>query len=104
MHKIASHRTYKPCRNLPNCQFKDQCLFNHNQIKDNEFICFQCGKIFTSISDLMNHRKATHKKNMCIRFKNKICDFTNDKCWFSHETEESATKENEQKITKSTGF
>ena len=72
-----------------------QCLYNHNQIKENELICYQCGKIFNIINDLMNHRKTSHQGTPCLRYQNKSCNFADEKCWFSHHTNKF-TESNDQ--------
>ena len=88
-HRISNHKSFKPCNNLQNCKFQDGCIFNHNQLKESEFICYQCGNIYTKIEELMSHRKASHEMKLCMKYKNNTCRFDSDKCWFSHQSKET---------------
>ena len=88
-HRKQKHPTYAPCRNLPNCSFKDQCCFNHNPVTEGEFICLQCGTEFTTINNLMMHKK-THKKVICLKFLKGECD--RNPCWYTHEITPSLPK------------
>ena len=56
-HRRKSHKTFKPCKNIPDCNFQDQCLFNHKPINSNTFLCYECGEELRTLSDLMFHRK-----------------------------------------------
>ena len=87
-HRQSMHKTFKPCKNMLDCKFQNDCFFNHSKIDSNSFICYECGKLFPAVSDLMNHRKNTHEKRMCKRFLEDTCNFANDKCWYSHKGKE----------------
>ena len=86
-HMIAMHKSYKPCRNLPNCQFGNDCIFNHNEISKDMFLCYECGNESTTLRDLMFHRKNKHTVSNCLKYLSKRCIFNNDSCWFNHPDE-----------------
>ena len=74
-HRITNHKTYKPCSNLltlGKCKYEDECIYKHNKLKENDVICYQCGSIYTSIEELMIHRKTSHEMKPCIKYKNNI--------------------------------
>ena len=83
-HRKSMHKTFKPCNNMSDCKFQKDCLYNHSQIEANSFICYECGKLFPVVSDLMSHRMNSHEKPMCKRFLMNACNFATDKCWYSH--------------------
>ena len=39
-----THRTFKECKNLPNCQYANECIFYHEKIENNKLICYECGE------------------------------------------------------------
>ena len=88
-HMIAKHKSYKPCRNLPDCKFGNDCIFNHNEISKDMFLCYECGNESTTLSDLMLHRKNKHTVSNCLKYLSKRCRFNNDSCWFNHPNESS---------------
>ena len=83
-HRKTSHKTFKPCRNLLNCQYQDKCLYNHNKVDENTLICYACGEQFKTFNDLMVHRKKTHDPIQCLKFSKNACNFADDKCWYMH--------------------
>ena len=83
LHKRKDHKSYKPCRNLPNCPYGSECKFNHQPISD-KFICYDCNEEFPRLKDLMAHRKNNHTMNSCEKFLRNECPFTNEACWFNH--------------------
>ena len=83
-HRQSIHKTFKPCKFMSDCKYQNDCSYNHSQIEANSFICYECGKLFPAVSDLMNHRKNSHVKPMCKRFLMNACNFATDKCWYSH--------------------
>jgi rubredoxin len=54
-------------------------------------ICYLCGWKLKSKRYLMLHRKERHKQNvrMCLYFAQGICEFSDEDCWYQHETKES---------------
>ena len=91
-HRRQHHRSFKPCKNLPNCDYQETCLFNHDIIGEDTFICYECGEKFTTLSDLMCHRKQMHKMINCKKFLKNNCSFTNDKCWYTHKLNDSSNE------------
>ena len=91
-HRQKAHKTFKPCRNLPNCQYND-CLFNHEPIDDKTHQCFECGEKFETFSNLMFHRKNKHSMNKCLKFLKNNCMFNDNSCWYDHATAQNKTHE-----------
>ena len=66
-HRKAEHPNYRPCKNYPGtsaedrCKFGDRCDWPHLHLSPDSHICWTCGNIFTSQSDLSIHRKKVHK-------------------------------------------
>ena len=75
-HRVMYHKSFKPCRNLPNCSFAENCMFNHDSIDPSKHLCFECGIQNKSLSDLMAHRKLEHRQVKCRSFSNGTCPFT----------------------------
>ena len=97
-HRTSNHKTFKPCKNLPNCQYKDDCLFNHKMLNIDTFICYECGYETKNLNHLMEHRKANHKMNTCRKFLQNKCIFNASSCWYNHNNRQgqsSEKKENE---------
>ena len=80
-HRKITHKTFKPCKNFPDCDFNENCLFNHNMIDEGKFICYVCGNQYNELSD----RKTIHGTNKCQKF-------LKNKCWYSHGNEEVSNK------------
>ena len=97
-HKHQKHKTFKPCKNIPQCPYEDKCIFNHNKIDPNMFLCFECGQQFKTFSDLMFHRKKEHTVNQCLKYSENKCKYTNDGCWYNH------TRPSTQKDQQSVGW
>ena len=83
-HIKKTHKSFKPCKNLPNCPFGNACLFNHKEISSNTFLCYECGSESTSLGDLMIHRKNNHTMGPCLRFLANSCIYNSKSCWFNH--------------------
>ena len=64
----------------------------------NCFDCQRCDESFTTLKDLMTHKKKKHVENvdMCWHYLNGACPF-GEYCWFKHENESKESK-NESKI------
>ena len=90
-HKIT-HKSFRPCRNLPECSYAENCRFNHNIVYSNQYLCYNCDKENETLGDLMKHRKIMHTTNKCEKLAENKCKFTSESCWFNHEEE---NKENE---------
>ena len=60
------------------------CIYNHNQVDNSMFLCYECGYEFKTFSDLMFHRKKNHNMNNCSNFLENKCRFTNNSCWYEH--------------------
>ena len=82
IHKRNDHRSFRPCKNLPNCPYGTDCMFNH-QIKTNKFTCYECGEEFETLNNLMGHRRNNHTMRTCDRFLRNECKYKF--CWFPHD-------------------
>ena len=96
LHKRKDHKSFKPCRNLPNCPYGSECKFNHQPTTD-KFICYDCGEEFPHLKNLMAHRKKHHTMNSCEKFLRNECPFTNEACWFNHTNPIDPTNEDIKK-------
>ena len=83
IHKKKYHKSFKPCTNLPNCPYENDCMFNH-YINSSKFTCYECGEEYDHMRDLMVHRKKHHKMNTCSKFIRNECMFTREACWYDH--------------------
>ena len=92
-HRTSNHKTFKPCKNLPNCQYKDDCLFNHKMLNIDTFICYECGYETKNLNHLMEHRKANHKINTCRKFLQNKCIFNASSCWYNHNNRQGQPSE-----------
>ena len=88
----TTHKTFKPCKNLPNCQYKNDCIFNHEKIENNNVICYECGQTFNTLKEVMPHRKANHKMNKCSKFMKNECKFNDSNCWYRHDAKQKSEK------------
>ena len=104
-HRKQKHKTFKPCRNLPDCPYENNCIFNHQEVNKNMFLCYECGFEYKSLSDLMFHRKTHHNVNECIKFNENKCKFTDESCWYTHNEQQNImNKDNKQQDTHKQGF
>ena len=47
-HRMDVHRSFKPCRDITNCQYQLGCYFSHIPITAGMVRCYQCGEEFNS--------------------------------------------------------
>ena len=95
-HRRGTHKTFKPCRNLPKCPYENSCLFNHNVIDSNNFLCYECGLELHTFRYLMFHRKNNHTMNKCLKFSDNNCKFTDESCWYNHSEVPAPTRVDSQ--------
>ena len=69
-HRKDVHPTFKPCRNITQCQFQSECIYSHEPIPDGISRCFQCGDDFNTKHDMMMHRKSDNFEDIktCKKF------------------------------------
>ena len=86
-HRKETHYTFKPCKNLNVCVFKEECIFNHDPILEGLHRCFQCGNDFQTKNEMMIHRKNTHEGvKTCKNFVNNKCR-RDWECWWKHDNQ-----------------
>ena len=100
-HRKNKHPSNKKCRNLPNCQYGNQCWYVHPDALDidevqienhqsstaiQKLTCKVCGKEFETKHDLMRHKKSEHPSNIiCREFIKSNCRRTSQQCWYRHD-------------------
>ena len=85
-HIVNSHKSHKPCRNYARglCEHEnEECQFKHLILQRGEYICYKCGKIFKTQTDLMNHIKIAHGNEACLKLQSGECQHGN-RCIFTH--------------------
>ena len=108
-HINESQKTYKPCRNLDSCTYK-VCRFNHKVYPEGHQVCYECGKSFKTVHELMRHRKATHKAVLCKDYLKGNCGYSSEDCYYTHTSQsqlqdsQGETPSFEQPQSKSQGF
>ena len=81
---FKSHLQYIPCKNVSSCKYGENCYYNHEPRKENEYPCYECGNTYQDIKTLMGHRKSQHGRPVCKKFLDNSCNFSEQGCWFSH--------------------
>ena len=83
-HIATDHISYKPCRNFAtnNCDYQEECRFDHTILKAGESICFKCGDRFSKKSSLLSHLKTDHNEP-CLKYLQGTCTYGNS-CVFDH--------------------
>ena len=72
------------------CKFSsERCWWSHDK-KENEPLvikCYLCDKTFTTLVQLMEHKKMFHLDTVkpCTKFASKMCKFTKEACWYKHD-------------------
>ena len=87
-HIKETHKTYKPCKDIKSCSYKDSrqgCRYNHTIYPEGHQVCFECGKSFKTLHDLMRHRKSDHKVPVCREFLANRCDYSASNCYYTHD-------------------
>ena len=88
-HKRKDHKSFKRRIKLPNCEYKDNCMYNHNEVPANMFMCYECGNSFKMLDDLMVHRKSSHTVRKCIKYETGDCKYSSVRCWFRHDDDKT---------------
>ena len=104
-HKKKEHtQKVKSCWHFSSglCPFGDQkCWFAHSSKENeipilNEHTCSLCDKVFRSQGDLLHHRKRKHGSHVpsCEKFKDGLCIYGPENCWFVHNGQQTNIEEN----------
>ena len=66
-----------------------------NSKADGSIKCRNCGKMFETKHNSMNHRKKDHSSSVapCKNYLNKNCNFSAELCWWKHSEKEDQTIE-----------
>ena len=83
--KEIHKQRFKHCRNYPinNCEYDSDCNFYHIVLNQDEHICFKCGDVFTSKTNLVNPIKSVHVQETWKRFQDNKYSF-GEKRFFLH--------------------
>ena len=85
------------CRYIENgyCTFGRECWYNHsqentggsNQSSVENYRCTNCEDVFTSRSNMMNHRKNVHSNTIpkCRDYEKGNCTRSDQNCWYIHD-------------------
>ena len=96
-HRKAEHPSAKKCRYfaMGQCKFDDEvCWYSHvlNNQKDkkdplSENTCKECNNTFLTKTELMKHKKKSHKDKIqtCRKYSQGNCSFDENSCWYSHD-------------------
>ena len=84
IHINEDHISYKPWRNFAtnNCEYNEECRFEHIVLKKGEHICYKCGLKFTNKSVLLNHIKNIHN-DLCLKHLEGKCTY-GSRCVYKH--------------------
>ena len=84
-HMRENHKNFKPCKSfaLNRCEFDEDCIFNHTILQEGHHICYKCGLILTTKTEMIKHIKEIHGSTICHRFLRNQCSFSS-KCFYSH--------------------
>ena len=86
-HMKETHKMYNSCRDIQACTYKDSrqgCRYNHKEYPERRQVCFECGKNFKTVHDLMRHRKADHMVPICKDFLANSCGYSTSNCYYTH--------------------
>ena len=83
-HRKTTHITFKPCKNILNCSFGEDCFYSHKTIQPGAIVCFQCGDTFKSKTQLLNHIKSQHGHTKCLKYLKGQCRFNSNSCFYKH--------------------
>ena len=59
------------------------CHFSHVQPSEGMYRCYDCGREFPALEELMLHRKSIHNA-VCRLSLTDECERNQDTCWFNH--------------------
>ena len=59
-------------------------LFNHIVLEQGKHICYKCGHIKGSKTNLLKHVTKKHGDIQCHKFKTNQSDYKSERCLFSH--------------------
>jgi hypothetical protein len=109
-HIRETHKSYKTCRNLKSCTYAPKCRYDHTEHPEGTQVCYECGKTFKTLHELMKHRKADHRVRLCKEFLKGNCGFSAEDCYNSHAKQSQHTpapnvaNKSKQSLSKPQGF
>ena len=104
-HKLKSHKSWKLCIKHFSTDPRIKCLHNlchysHILPSEGKHRCYNCGREFTTLEDLMLHRKSIHNAVCRLYLKNE-CERDQESCWFNHpENKKHVPVTHEANVTK----
>ena len=87
-HKLKGHKSWKLCNKFfspdPNVKcLHNPCHFSHVQPSEGMHRCYDCGREFPGLEELMLHRKSIHNAVCRLSLTNE-CERDQETCWFNH--------------------
>ena len=87
-HKLKSHKSWKLCNKFFSSDSQVKCLhnpchFSHVQPSEGMHRCYDCGREFSILEELMLHRKTIHNAVCRLSLTNE-CERDQETCWFNH--------------------
>ena len=95
---------------MKSCTYASKCRYNHKEYPEGTQVCYECGKTFTTLHDLMKHRKLNHEVRLCREFLNNKCGFSSEDCYNTHakrpqpETVLNVVNQSKQTVPETKGF
>ena len=70
----------------------------HDDSDINSFPCSHCDQTFSTLKDLMSHKKKMHVENVstCWHFSKSSCIFGDENCWFVHKDQSKESDETDK--------
>ena len=96
-HRSDVHRTFKPCRDIINCQYQTGCFFSHIPVPLGKVRCYQCGEEFNSTNTMMIHRKIHGEVQECRKMINNQCD-RGEHCWWKHSNKKQVFQKEKENL------
>ena len=87
-HKLKGHKSWKLCNKFFSSDVNVKCLhnpchFSHVPPSEGMHRCYDCGREFMVLEELMLHRKAIHNAVCRLSLTNQ-CERDQETCWFNH--------------------
>ena len=98
-HIKETHKSHKPCDYFieDRCELDDDCRFRHIKLLPGDHICYTCGKIFKSKSEMINHIKEKHGNTICHKYLRNEC--TVRRCFYRHDIQNAPNLERTQETS-----
>ena len=94
-HKLKGHKSWKMCNKFFSSDPRVKCIhnpchFSHVQPSESMHRCYDCGREFPALEELMLHRKSIHNA-VCRLSLTDECERNQETCWFNHPPHKAVT-------------